>query len=129
MMDNPIMGVDGDALPRVMVLDDHVDTLVALGRLLSKIPVDAIPVTTCAAARQAATALGPFDVLLTDLNIPDGDGLALAAELRAAHGCRVVVMSGRDQPDDGLPDGIDAWLLKPVAIARLLDAVASLAAR
>ena len=101
--------------PRVIVVEDHPDTLVMMGRLLSMVRVDGVPVATCAAAREAARSMGRFDVVIADVTLPDGDGIELLAELKSKYGCRTVALSGYNAPAEGLPGGVDLWLAKPVA--------------
>jgi two-component system, OmpR family, response regulator len=112
--------------PRVLVVDDDPDTLVFLGKLLSQIPVDAVPTASCATARYAMTTIGQFDIVIADKVLPDGDGAALAAEFQRDHGCRTVIISGHDEPHDGLPEGVDLWVCKPVDLKRLKKAVVAL---
>jgi DNA-binding response OmpR family regulator len=109
--------------PRLIVVEDHADTLVLMGRLLSMVPVDGVPAATCAAARAAARAVGRFDVVIADVTLPDGDGLELLAELKSTYGCRTVALSGYDAPAEGLPAGVDLWISKPVNVAELRRAV------
>src|SRR3954469_3356809 len=109
--------------PRVIVVEDHADTLVLMGRLLSMVRVDGVPVATCAAAREAARTLGQFEVVIADVTLPDGDGVELLAELKEAYGCRTVAMSGYDAPEEGLPPGVDLWIEKPVNLTELRQAV------
>jgi DNA-binding response OmpR family regulator len=111
----------------VLVLDDDADALGFIGKLLLKLPVDAIPTASCASARYAFKMLGPFAIFIADQTLPDGDGVALAAEMAAAYGCRTVVISGNDAPGGGLPDGIDLWIVKPVDLIKLKAAVEQLA--
>ena len=108
---------------RVLVVEDHPDTLVLMGRLLSMVRVDGVPVATCAAAGEAARALGRLDVVIADVTLPDGDGLALLAEFKSTYGCRTVALSGYDAPEEGLPAGVDLWISKPVNLAELRQAV------
>ena len=108
---------------RVIVVEDHADTLVLMGRLLSSVRADGVPVATCAAAREAARTLGRFQVVIADVTLPDGDGLELLAELKAAYGCRTIAMSGYDAPEGGLPAGVDLWISKPVNLTELRRAV------
>ena len=115
-------GVNG--MPRVIVVEDHADTLVLMGRLLSIVRADGVPVATCAAAREAARTLERFEVMVADVTLPDGDGVALLAEMKRAYGCRTVAVSGYDAPDGALPAGVDEWISKPVSLAALRDAIA-----
>jgi CheY-like chemotaxis protein len=114
-------------MPRVLVVDDNADTLVIMGRLLMKIPADAIPTASCDAARDAAATVGPFDVVIADVKLPDGDGIALAVALKRLHGSAVVILSAYDPPASGMPEGVDLWLAKPVRLPELRRAIQSVA--
>ncbi|QPF75749.1 response regulator transcription factor [Roseateles sp. DAIF2] len=66
----------------------------------------------------------PFDALVLDLGLPDGDGLDLLRRLRA-HGKQVpiLVITARDGVEDrlnGLDMGADDYLVKPFVIPELL---------
>jgi two-component system KDP operon response regulator KdpE len=126
--------------PRVLVVNDDPDVLVVVGRLLSRVGVDAVPAATCAtcAAARAAAAGGRVTAAVVGSILPDGDGLALVGELRRLHGCRVVVLGTAGEAPDRLPAGVDAWLTRPLddddaalraALARLAGAAAAAAAR
>jgi DNA-binding response OmpR family regulator len=110
------------------MLDDDADTLTFIGRLLLKLPVEAIPAASCATARYAFETLGDLDIFIADQVLPDGDGVALAQEMAARYGCRTVVMSGNEAPDGRLPEGIDLWIVKPVDLVELKTAVEALSA-
>jgi DNA-binding response OmpR family regulator len=127
MSEEELTNKQGARLPRVLVLEEHADTLVSLGKLLSDIPVDAIPTATCNAARYAAKTLGAFDVLIADAVLSDGDGVEVAIELCRKYGCAVLIMSNLDPPADGLPDEVDLWLVKPILLPQLRTAIQSLA--
>jgi DNA-binding response OmpR family regulator len=109
--------------PRVLVVEDDPDTLVFMGKALSRLPADAMPVATCEAARYAADHAGPFDVVIADVRLPDGDGVDLLAGLKRRHGCCTIVLSGTDEPPGGTPDSIDVWMTKPVDVEALFAAV------
>jgi two-component system OmpR family response regulator len=85
-----------------------------------------------AAARKAAG----WAMALLDLKVPDGDGLTLLTEWRAAGSTApVIVLTVRDQVSDrvrGLQAGADDYLVKPFDLDELLarvDAVARRATR
>lgn len=66
---------------------------------------------------------GGVAVAVLDLNLPDGDGLALCRDLRAAgHGLPVLMLTARGSLDDrleGFAAGADDYLPKPFAFAEL----------
>lgn len=84
--------------------------------------------TTCAEARQKL-ASWTYDVLLLDVNLPDGSGFALAEEIRGetletASGpdLRILMLTARSRLPDrvrGLDSGADDYLVKPFAVAEL----------
>jgi len=52
-----------------------------------------------------------FDVLISDLNLPDGDGLDLVREAKQRHGLRAIALTGRDSAEErdlGLRAGFDS---------------------
>jgi two-component system, OmpR family, KDP operon response regulator KdpE len=72
------------------------------------------------------------DLVLLDVRLPDGDGLSLAAELRASSPAQrpiVVVLSASVLPserDAALRSGADAFLAKPYHPTELIALVARL---
>lgn len=78
----------------------------------------------------------PFDLVLSDYHLPDGDGLDLAREMRAreaARGlspCALVMLSSdavlAETRPQGEEYGISCWLTKPVLPDRLVEVVAEL---
>ena len=62
-------------------------------------------------------------IVLLDLGLPDGDGLAVLRALRPDSGVPVIVLSARGQEGDkvaALDAGADDYLTKPFGIAELL---------
>jgi two-component system, OmpR family, KDP operon response regulator KdpE len=63
------------------------------------------------------------DVVLLDLGLPDGDGLDLVREFRAANATPILVVSARGREEDkvvALDLGADDYLSKPFGSAELL---------
>ena len=73
----------GAAGLRVLVVEDHADTRQATRRLLSLLGCTVSTAATAAEARQALAG-GRFDLLLCDLQLPDGDGRDLLRQARDA---------------------------------------------
>ena len=120
---------------RVLVVDDH-----ATNRLIFEEMLSAWQMQTAAAAGaaealqmlQAAHSAGvPFDLVLTDANMPDVDGFTLAARVRQDERMALLpimmLTSGGRAGDVDRCDalGIASYLLKPVKQSELLDAIAS----
>lgn len=86
-------------------------------------------VGSCAAARDAL-AESPYDAVILDLGLPDGDGLALLREWRASGFDEpVLILSARDAVQDriqGLNLGADDYLPKPFSVEELLARLRSL---
>jgi DNA-binding response OmpR family regulator len=78
----------------------------------------------CRADAREALALTAYDAAILDLGLPDGDGIDLLAELRAAHNSvPILVLTARDAVEDkvaGLNAGADDYLIKPFAMVELV---------
>ena len=69
----------------------------------------------CAGARRALAA-SSFDLAIFDINLPDGSGLMLLEETRAAGGPPVILLTANDLETDivtGLTLGADDYITKP----------------
>lgn len=76
------------------------------------------------ATASAAMAVESFDLILLDLNLPDGDGLDWLRKLRSqGRAVPVLIMTARDALPDriaGLDEGADDYLVKPFEPDELL---------
>jgi len=101
---------------RLLVVEDHQPTLQVLTRILSRAGHDVVPVGSLAHALEAARGR-TFDLLISDLGLPDGTGNQLMAELRSLYGLRGIALSGYGMEDDvhrSEMAGFAAHLVKPV---------------
>ena len=87
---------------------------------------------TCAEARDAL-AESPYDAIVLDLGLPDGDGLTLLREWRnSGFNEPVLILSARDAVEDrirGLNIGADDYLAKPFSVDELVARLRSLLRR
>ncbi len=75
---------------------------------------------------RALMAAEPADLLLLDINMPGGDGLSYAAEIRARLSTPIIMLSGKGSMVDrvvGLEVGADDYLPKPFELRELLARV------
>jgi len=85
--------------------------------------------------KEAADALAetPYDVIVLDLSLPDGDGLELLRQWRSSgFNEPVLILSARDSMEDrvkGLDLGADDYLPKPFSLEELLARIRSLVRR
>jgi DNA-binding response OmpR family regulator len=117
--------------PRVLVVDDSLTVRMDLAESFAEAGFDAVPCASAADARAAAAA-APVDAVVLARDLPDGDGLALVAELRGppagVAGPLVLLGSeaaGASRALAGTP-GPDAWIATPYEPAHVVARVRSL---
>jgi signal transduction histidine kinase/ActR/RegA family two-component response regulator len=110
---------------RVLLVEDHVDTLRAARALLAELACDVVAATSVREALAAAQAQ-PFDLVLSDLGLPDGNGLELMAQLRDRYGLSGIAVTGYGMEEDlrrSSEAGFVDHLVKPITFARLESAI------
>lgn len=104
---------------KLLIIED--DTALGRGiRLALQGPESAL-VRTLAEAR-AALAEEDFDLLILDVNLPDGNGLDFLLQLRQTSAVPVIVLTANDLETDivaGLDSGADDYITKPFSLAVL----------
>jgi PAS domain S-box-containing protein len=112
---------------RLLLVEDHPDTARTLARLLTRM---GYRVQTAGSARDAThlATRETFDVLLSDIGLPDASGYDLLRTLRAKYGLSAVgiAMSGFGMDEDirrSREAGFDEHLVKPVDLATLDAAI------
>ena len=108
----------------MFVVDDSSEIAECLAFVLRKNGFEAIAFNSPAKALTAAASLSP-DLLLTDLTMPEMDGVTLARKLNKLHpSCRILMLSGMVREPSVYPDQDNFdWLEKPVTIRQLVAKV------
>ena len=83
-----------------------------------------VQVRLCQTLAQGRAALehGPFDLLILDINLPDGSGLDLLREVRRTSAVPIILLTANDLEMDivsGLESGADDYITKPFSLAVL----------
>jgi PAS domain S-box-containing protein len=113
---------------RVLLVEDHEPTCVTLTELLSRRGFRVEAATTLREARELAQRK-QFDILISDIGLPDGNGCDLMAELRGRQPVMGVALTGYGMLEDmerSREAGFVTHLTKPVSIAALDKALALL---
>ena len=116
---------------RILVIDDDSQLTSFLKRFLEK---QGFQADTTATATNARILLGKetYSLVVLDLNLPDGDGLEIAGEIRHASGTPVIMLTARDEVYDrivGLEVGADDYVTKPYEPRELLARIKSVLRR
>jgi CheY-like chemotaxis protein len=110
---------------RVLLVEDHEDTRHALERLLRRWGCE---VETAGSVQEGLEKgrVGQFDLLLSDLGLPDGAGTDLMSALGAERGLAGIAMSGFGMDQDirrSADAGFSEHLTKPVGAGLLKEAI------
>jgi CheY-like chemotaxis protein len=113
---------------RVMLVDDHVDSLVSVGRLLRVLGYDVRTERDGLKALSCAVEFRP-DAALIDLSLPGLDGCGVARRMRAldaTRNTRLIAMTGwagRESEWRTREAGFDLHLVKPLSVDVLTNAL------
>ncbi|MFO7895119.1 MAG: response regulator [Longimicrobiales bacterium] len=117
---------------RVLVVDDEAELVSALTERLELRGFSARGATSGEAALEALRA-GAWDVVLLDVRMPGIGGFELTRRIRQEHpDTAVVLLTGRTSADDeetSRSAGAFAYLIKPIPIGRLEEALNAAAGR
>ena len=109
----------------VLLVEDHEPTLRVMERLLRQIGHRVTGVTSVASATAAAAEDG-FDLIISDLGLPDGSGLDVMRRLREKYTGRAIALTGYGMESDieaSRDAGFAEHLTKPVDLAALDAAI------
>ena len=116
----------------LLVVDDSATTRMLICLTLKKEGV--YNITEVANGKEAVDKLGSesVDCVLTDINMPQMNGLELISYIRSSHSepkVPIIIITTRGEEgsrDEGLSQGADAYLTKPISGPKLVTLVKEL---
>jgi PAS domain S-box-containing protein len=106
---------------RILLVDDHTDTVITLGALLRNLGYEVACAETVKEALELAKE-SRFDLLVSDIGLPDGTGHDLMRQIRARQPIAGIAFSGFGMEDDlekSRAVGFSDHLIKPINVDRL----------
>jgi CheY-like chemotaxis protein len=104
---------------RILLVEDHADTLATFDRLLGRWGYE-VQTATCAASASAAIERGSFDLLICDIGLPDQPGTSVMRALRAVNatvpGIALTGYGMEGEIETIMAAGFTRHLLKPVEL-------------
>lgn len=113
---------------RILLVEDHEDTLKVMAQLLKSGGHTIRTAASVQAALEIADA-ETFDLLISDIGLPDGSGLELIGKMKAKQPIRGIALSGFGMDEDlnrSKEAGFDVHLTKPVNLDVLEAAISKL---
>ncbi len=90
-------------------------------------------ISMASSIKEASSLLNEvFDLIILDINLPDGDGRTFLKKVRDGSNLPVILLTARDSESDiveGFDSGCDDYLTKPFSIAVLIKRVAAVLKR
>ncbi|SIO26352.1 PAS domain S-box-containing protein [Singulisphaera sp. GP187] len=116
---------------RIFLVEDEPMTLIVMARLLRRIGHE---VTTASSVQEALTIANglDFDVVISDIGLPDGSGLDLFRQLSVNRVLPAIALTGFGMQEDirqSREAGFRAHLTKPIDFARLVTTIRQVVSR
>jgi PAS domain S-box-containing protein len=129
MLEGPVLFLESEPAAvrntQILFVEDHKDTARVLDRILANAGYEVSHADTLAKARDLAAGRR-FDLVISDLGLPDGSGLDLMRHLRETQGLTGIALSGFGSDDDvaaSIAAGFAEHVIKPVDWERLRNAI------
>ena len=105
----------------ILIIEDDHALAEGLTRALS---TDRIQAENCPTLQEAKKRLSKqhYDLVILDINLPDGNGFDFLKVIKETYGCPVVMLTANDLESDvvsGLEQGADDYITKPFSLAIL----------
>ncbi|MGH7179208.1 MAG: response regulator [Tepidisphaeraceae bacterium] len=114
---------------RILLVEDNPDTAMIMSRLLES---EGHSISTAGSMQDALQhADDPIDLLISDIGLPDGNGLDLMRIFCARKPVRGIALTGfgsREDIENSRAAGFDRHLTKPIDFQKLLNTIEQVAA-
>ena len=113
---------------KILLVEDHEDSLFAMSRLLKRLKYD-VKTATCLNSALEVANENRFDLLISDVGLPDGSGLDLMRQLIARQPIKGIALTGYGTESDvaeARNAGFSAHLTKPIQFLELEAAIRNL---
>jgi two-component system, OmpR family, KDP operon response regulator KdpE len=107
--------------PIILIVDDEPQVRRVVREALATVTAETVEAATAATATELTVSRRP-DVIVLDLGLPDGDGLAVCREIRRWSETPIIVLSARSDESAKvalLDAGADDYVTKPFGTAEL----------
>jgi PAS domain S-box-containing protein len=106
---------------RILFVDDNADTAFVLSKFLTASGYVVKTAGSAAAALELASK-EPFDIIVSDIGLPDANGYELMKQIRACYPIQGIAMSGYGMEDDlrrSREAGFSDHIVKPASLSQL----------
>ena len=107
----------------LLLVDDSVELRRLVTNILNREGFDHVDTVSCVKEANAYFLSKEPDLLILDINLPDGDGFSLLQQIRTISDVPVLCLSARDEDNDrllGLGLGADDYMVKPFLARELI---------
>ena len=126
----PPVGAGADERLTILLVEDHADTAEVMAQLMRGLGHD-VTVASSVADALAATHVEPFDLIVSDIGLPDGTGIDFIGAFRQRSQVPAVALTGFGTEEDVrrcLAAGFNSHLTKPINFAQLQELIRRAAA-
>ncbi len=123
------MSAKGKGIRKILLVEDHEGTRRTLQVMLVQRKYEVASAASIAEARALAAGQS-FDVLISDIGLPDGTGFELMAEMKRCYGLAGIALTGYGMEEDiehSRSAGFSLHLTKPIVMQSLDTALEQLA--
>lgn len=117
--------------PKILIVEDSMMVRMTVKRTLASVDFSVDEAKDGAEGLAKAQA-SSYDLILTDLNMPNMDGLTMIQHIRQLPGyaetpiVMLTTESGEEKKQVGHGSGVSAWLVKPFEPDHLIEVVGSM---